>query len=239
MGLKLKNHGYRHSHAKQGYGKLYNRIYEEGYYAAQWRSIEKPLLSKLLLKYGGNSSSALDFACGTGRITSVACNFFGKVTAVDVSQEMLAENPCSGRAELHCIDLTEHRLTDAFDVALAFRFFLNAENDLRISALEAISHHLKKDGIFICNIHMRRRSPMGMIYHFLSKVLKFNSHKTLSEKYFETLLCESGFNIISIEYYGYMPRFGPFFPERPRFLFLGLNILRILFMRRNFWRNLV
>jgi hypothetical protein len=59
---------------------------------------------------------------------------------------------------------------------------------------------------------------MGMIYYFLSNVLKVNSHKTLSDKYFEKLLCESGFNIISIEYYGYMPRFGPFFPRTSAFL---------------------
>jgi SAM-dependent methyltransferase len=228
MGLRLKSLSYRDSHTKQGYGEFYNRTYKSGYYAAQWRSIEEPLLAKLLFKYGGNSISALDFACGTGRITSVACKFFGHVTAVDISQEMLAENPCSEAATLHCIDLTSDDLNETFDVALAFRFFLNAENELRMSALNAISRHLKSNGIFICNIHMRRQSPMGIFYNFLSKILKISSHMTLSEIYFETLLHQSGFKVISIEYYGYMPRIGPFFPRISSFFVPWIEKLGVM-----------
>src|SRR5438045_1629824 len=62
---------YRESHQALGYSGKYNRVYEIGYYAAQWRLIEEPLLRSILQPMGGKEKTCLDFACGTGRITQV------------------------------------------------------------------------------------------------------------------------------------------------------------------------
>ena len=63
---------------------------------------------------------------------------------------------------LQQIDITRQSLGDTFDVVTAFRFFLNAEQQLRREVLEAIRKHLKPDGRLVCNIQMNATSAMGV-----------------------------------------------------------------------------
>ena len=81
---------YRSSHATTGAVTDYIRTYEVGYYAALWEKIEKPLVQATLRELGGPQKKCLDFACGTGRITTVAADHFAEVVGVDVSALMLA-----------------------------------------------------------------------------------------------------------------------------------------------------
>ena len=153
---------YRSSHATTGAVTDYIRTYEVGYYAALWEKIEKPLLQATLRELGGPQKKCLDFACGTGRITTVAADHFAEVVGVDVSALMLASAPGADNVRLQQIDITQQSLGDTFDVVTAFRFFLNAEQQLRREALEAIRKHLKPDGRLVCNIQMNATSPMGV-----------------------------------------------------------------------------
>jgi hypothetical protein len=57
---------------------------------------------------------------------------------------MLASAPAADNVRLHQIDMTRQSLGDTFDVATAFRFFLNAEQALRLEAPEAIRSALLK-----------------------------------------------------------------------------------------------
>lgn len=206
--------GYRKSHTVAGYGQRYSKTYTRGYYAAQWKEIEEPILRGLLEKYvAGRGFSCIDFACGTGRITSVVSAYCRSVTGVDVSQEMLSAAVVPGNVTLANLDLTRSDLGEQFALATAFRFFLNAEDQLRREALAAISRHLLDDGLLICNIHMVASSPMGVIYRLGRRLLGWTTHNTMGESEFLALLKEAGFVPLEVVHYGYLPRPGRLLPD--------------------------
>ena len=201
---------YRSSHIQSG--ASYQETYNSGYYRAQWNAVERPLLAQQLKKYGGSDKSCLDFACGTGRITELCSAHFGSVVGVDVSLSMIEKIRELPRTRIYCRDISIEPIDQKFDVATAFRFFLNAEDKLRREAIQAIYHCLNPDGIFISNIHMSSTSPMGYMYG-LSRILgKSNTHKTMRVTEYAKFLQSNGFTIVDSHYYSFLPRPGPLFP---------------------------
>ncbi|WP_244730610.1 class I SAM-dependent DNA methyltransferase [Mesorhizobium sp. 113-3-3] len=160
---------YRSSHQTPGYGADYTKTYRSGYYAALWLRIERSLVENILRPLGGPGRSCLDFACGTGRVTTVAGPLFGEVVGVDVSKSMLACARVPGNVQLVEADLTVAPLSRSFDVVTAFRFFLNAEDTLRRDALAAIYEHLNDGGLLVSNIHMNATSPAGLVCRFVNR----------------------------------------------------------------------
>jgi SAM-dependent methyltransferase len=201
---------YRDSHTAPGYGLRYDTNYSRGYYAALYREVETPILSELFVSLGGSQRTLLDFACGTGRITRLAIPHFSRVVGVDVSAEML-KRALFDSATFVCQDITEHPLEERFDVVTAFRFFLNAEEELRRRALEAIRGHIAPGGRLICNIHMNSRSPMGWFYNLANRVKWLPRHNTLSFKHFAQTLEQCGFEVEQVIWYGVLPRPGRYF----------------------------
>ena len=204
---------YRSSHATTGTVTDYIRTYEAGYYAALWRRIERPLVDATLRALGGPQKRCLDFACGTGRITTVAAEHFAEVVGVDVSALMLALAPGADNIRLQQIDITQQYLGDAFDVVTAFRFFLNAEQRLRREALEAIREHLTCQGRLVCNIQMNATSPMGLASRVTNHIPHSKMRNTMSSGEFSALLKSAGFTIERIIPYGYLPRPGRLLPR--------------------------
>jgi SAM-dependent methyltransferase len=203
---------YRESHAAPGYGSRYDENYATGYYAAIYRELEVPMLEELFAEFGGTDRKLLDFACGTGRITRIGVGCFGSVVGVDVSEAMLAQaRPAVPGARFLRQDLTEQPLEERFDVVTSFRFFLNAEDELRRSALAAIRAHLHDGGRLICNIHMNRNSIMGAVYGFAKLLTGRITHKTLSFREFEAFLVEADFSVEKVIWYGVTPRPGRLF----------------------------
>lgn len=203
---------YRDSHAAEGYGSRYDANYSSGYYAAIYREIESPTLDELFSTLSEGRDSLLDFACGTGRITRLAIPHFERVVGVDVSEAMLknAEVNAPGARYVRQ-DLTKEFLGEKFSVITAFRFFLNAEQGLRMQALAAIREHMAPDGRLVCNIHMNSRSIMGGVYGLIRLVPWLNSHNTLTYREFEAMLAKSGFVVEKVIWYGMTPRPGRLF----------------------------
>jgi SAM-dependent methyltransferase len=204
---------YRSSHATTGAVTDYIRTYEVGYYAALWEKIEKPLVQATLRELGGPQKKCLDFACGTGRITTVAADHFAEVVGVDVSALMLASAHHANNVRLQQIDITQQSLGDTFDVVTAFRFFLNAEQRLRREALEAIRKHLKRDGRLVCNIQMNATSPMGVASRVANHIPYSRMRNTMSSGEFSALLKSAGFTVERVTPYGYLPRPGRLLPR--------------------------
>jgi SAM-dependent methyltransferase len=204
---------YRSSHAEPEAGRIYDRTHEVGYYAALWSKIEKPLLQSLLLELGGRQRKCLDFACGTGRITSVAADYFGDVVGVDVSATMLARARGAHNVRLRQTDITRDSLGETFDVITAFRFFLNAEQQLRKEALEAMREHLNPAGRLICNIQMNATSPIGMASYIANRLPWSPIRNTMSADELSTLLKSAGLTVEHITGYGYLPRPGNLLPR--------------------------
>ncbi|CDX46487.1 conserved hypothetical protein [Mesorhizobium sp. ORS 3359] len=203
---------YRLSHAAQGYGARYIETFQTGYYGALWEKVEKPIVEEVFRSTGGSDLRCLDFACGTGRITNVAARFFGSVVGVDVSAPMLAwAKPCNNVC-LRLIDITNQPLNERFNVVSAFRFFLNAEDDLRRQTLLAIREHLVDGGRIVCNIHLNATSPAGLASRLLNTVVGRTKYCTLSVDRMEELLAGAGFLVEKVIPYGFLPRPGRFAP---------------------------
>ncbi len=170
---------YRDSHTKEGKGA----IYDEHYATIPWRKYlwnqEQNVLSSFLDTYFNDKKiNLLDFACGTGRITSFFESRVESSTAVDVSKTMLDEaRKKLKRTELIQADLTRNNILNGqkFNLITAFRFFLNAESNLRIQAMKTLVSLLAEDGYIIFNNHNNKTSPLiWPRYIFHNKIRKRN-----------------------------------------------------------------
>jgi SAM-dependent methyltransferase len=204
---------YRVSHRSADIVADYVSTFEVGYCAALWRKVEQHLLERILRPLGGAERTILDFACGTGRITKVAALFYGSVVGVDVSEAMLLAASLPNNGTLLCIDITKVPLEQTFDVATAFRFFLNAEDPLRRAALRAIYRHLRRGGVLVCNVQLNGTSPMGLVSLIMSWAYPRIPRNTLTLDRFSRLLSDEGFEVVESTYYGYLPRPGRLFPR--------------------------
>lgn len=224
--ILMENVSYRSSHSHPGYGRHYSKTYQEGYYYYQWAFLEKPFLSKLFQKFKKQEviENYLDFACGTGRIIGLAERYFDKVYGVDISSAMLevAKENCH-KAQFIQKDMTEEGLNKTFDLVTAFRFFVNAEEALKKSALEVIFSHLNPGGILVANIHQNKSSPLGFIMGAINKIKRKPVYSVMSYQEFCTLLKEYHFEIEEVFWYSFLPRTGRYFPWVSRFFLTPLD----------------
>ena len=164
----------------------------------------------------------LDYACGTGRVLNFIIERFSdseiKLDAVgmDISEEMLATITGSP-ARLVKIDIsTESASENGFDLITCFRFFLNAENDLRNSVLRQLHIMLKEDGCLVINNHGSCSSFLGLLRFF-----KKNTH-CMDDLKFLQMLSANGFEVKTVYGLGLLP--GIIVNRRIfRFLFLGFE----------------
>jgi ubiquinone/menaquinone biosynthesis C-methylase UbiE len=200
--MKYNNEStYRLSHAKKDHGINYDIRYSGDNYNTRVWELEKEKLSKIINKYfdGKMVENYLDFACGTGRVCSFLEDKVNNSFGIDVADEMLrvAKEKCV-KTKLIITDITKEKLdidNNEFDLITAFRFFLNAENDLRKAALKNLRPFLKKEGVFIFNIHGNKKS----LRHFATiweKLLKKPPYRSeLSYNEVEELLRKNGYKI--------------------------------------------
>ena len=154
---------YRDSHKYADKGAEYEAYYEtQAWQRFLWSREQKVILRILEKYYGDKDIDLLDFACGTGRVTSFLENRVRTSTGVDVSGSMLA----IARKKLKRTEVIEGDITSAdvlqgreFNLITAFRFFLNAEPELRLAAIKALAGLLAKDGCLVFNNHRNLGSP--------------------------------------------------------------------------------
>ena len=109
----------------------------------------------------------LDFACGTGRIVSAIETFVDESYGIDINQSML--DRAAEKIKLTTLiqgDVTQDEtlIDGKFDLITTFRFVLNANPELRDSALKILSNNLcSNDSWLIFNMHTNKYS-----YAFIS-----------------------------------------------------------------------
>ena len=154
---------YRDSHKYAAKGVEYERHYESQAWDRFLWSREREILLTILKKYfTGRDVHLLDFACGTGRITRFLEDRVKTSTGVDVSSSMLAIAKAKlKRTEIIEADITTENILKLrkFNLITAFRFFLNAEPELRSEAIEALADLLDDDGYLVFNNHHNLGSP--------------------------------------------------------------------------------
>ena len=133
-------------------------------YMAAWERKHLPAIVKRFYPQG--PQRYLDFACGTGRITQVVAPHAGETVGVDISPTMLehARLKCPGASFVEA-DLTKASVDlGRFDLVTSFRFFGNAQQDLRAAVLPALNRALKPGGYLIINSHRNPRSIAALMH---------------------------------------------------------------------------
>ena len=143
---------YRESHLHKG--SDYHEMFEKVPHRKMLWTLERRILDGIVASLG--RVDHLDFACGTGRILAYLEDRTRSSTGVDISGSMLEV----ARKETHrtCFiegDLTREPLLDGqqFDLITSFRFFPNAEPELRRRAIEALAKRLRPEGALVFNNH--------------------------------------------------------------------------------------
>jgi SAM-dependent methyltransferase len=107
----------------------------------------------------------LDFACGTGRITSALREFLpsARIVGIDISLSMLAEARASFPAlkfmHMDGRSAVDHFGRESVDLISGFRFFPNAEPSLRREVASQMTALLKRGSWLIVNNHKNYWSP--------------------------------------------------------------------------------
>ncbi len=191
--------GYTSSH--KGRGRDYHETFASEvnpYRAMHWR-LEQRALDKILRDHLGSAQVAyLDFACGTGRILGHLARQVATATGVDVSPSMMevAREGAPG-AELIEADLTQRDVLGErrFNLITAFRFFPNAEPELRLAVLRALARHLATPGVLVFNNHKNRNSLPRRISRLLGRE---TPGLTMTHREVEALVSSAGLQILQV-----------------------------------------
>ena len=163
---------YTESHKYAGKGAEYEQYYQtQAWQRFLWTREQEILLKILEKNFADRDVHLLDFACGTGRITALLEKRVKTSTGVDVSGSMLAiAREKLKRTQIIEADITVQNVLKPrkFNLITAFRFFLNAEPELRTATLRALVEVLDEDGYFVFNNHRNWSSPwtkLAYAYH--------------------------------------------------------------------------
>lgn len=203
---------YRFSHMDRGadYDDNFKTI---SHRALMWE-LERETLDRILSGHLRADIHHLDFACGTGRILQHLARATRTSVGVDVSDNMLAVAKTNApRATLVQQDLTrDDSLGDrTFNLITAFRFFPNAEQELRASAMQVLARHLAPGGILVTNNHRKSHSAA----HWVFRMLKPGRTPWMRPGEMETLFTDSGLEVCEIHPIGVLPFFDSFMPLSP------------------------
>jgi len=151
---------YRSSHLDRG-ASYDSRLASNAFdaYMSAWERRYIPAIVRRLFPAG--PQRYLDFACGTGRITEQIAPLAKQSTGVDISPTMIdeARRKCPA-TRFHLGDITtDDPDLGSFDLVSSFRFFGNAQPELRDAALRAITKRLDDDGRLLINSH---RNPAAL-----------------------------------------------------------------------------
>lgn len=164
---------YRKSHLHPEKGKLYHSAFEENPYRRMVWEFERKILDTILSRcFEGVPIHHLDFACGTGRILSYMEDRAKSSTGVDLSPSMLEIALKNNKhAEILEADLTQDDVLGEkkFNLITAFRFFPNAEGELRTEAMEVLTRHLDDGGLLVFNNHRNTGSTRFRLARLLGR----------------------------------------------------------------------
>lgn len=203
---------YRESHTQFRHGVQYDRVlYATGAYDADIWTLEQNVLTAILKRHFPTGiGDLLDFACGTGRILSFVRPHTRNATGIDISEEMIRE--ARGKvsdAELLLGDVTSDQQIlpagAAFECITCFRFFLNAEPDLREAGVRAIARVTRPGGKFVFNNHGNETSLLRAVIA-VRKWLGLSTQNALPYRELKALVERNGFQVVETHGICFMPR---------------------------------
>ena len=197
------NESYVDSH--QGRGLDYDIELEIDRDLVVLTKIEAVALRTVILKWFDEGRfDYLDAACGTGRITQVVAPLAREAMGVDVSASMLDVARSKGiEADLVCVDLAElSSYSDKkFDLVTAFRFFPNAEPELRLRVISALTELMHPGALFIFNNHQNDASLFAKTRRLLGRPVR----ESWNSVPFEAEISHFGLRVVQRMGVGYLP----------------------------------
>jgi predicted TPR repeat methyltransferase len=191
----------RYTDRHKGRGAEYHETFSPDvnpYRAMAWR-LEQAALERVLRRHlPSQQITHLDFACGTGRILEFFAGRVASSTGVDVSASMMkVAREVAPQAELIEADLTQHDVLGErrFDLITAFRFFPNAEPELRQAVFSVLGRHLASAGVLIFNNHKNRDSIRGRLLRLRARG---SSTGTMTHAEVEALLPAAGLRVVEM-----------------------------------------
>jgi SAM-dependent methyltransferase len=191
----------RYTDRHKGRGSEYHETFSPDvspYRAMVWR-LEQRVLEQVLRDHlHSGEISHLDFACGTGRILEFFSGRVSSTTGVDVSPSMMeVARKVVPDAELIEADLTQQDVLGerSFDLITAFRFFPNAEPELRQAIFKVLARHLAPEGVLVFNNHKNRNSLRRRLARLRRPGVLTG---TMTHAEVEVLLSEAGLRILQI-----------------------------------------
>jgi SAM-dependent methyltransferase len=190
---------YRQTHLAKG--DTYDATIAALPFDAYMAKFEAEYLREIVPHLTQGSGRYLDFACGTGRITSIVAPLVGESIGVDISESMLtaARAKCPDTRFI-CADIARDAVDlGQFDLVTSFRFFGNAQDELRSAALRAISGLVRSGGHLVINSH---RNP-----HAIGSLLQGAAGRThgmdLTYWKIARMLRDQGLRIVSVRSIGF------------------------------------
>jgi len=204
---------YRLSHISNKKGEMYSSSFEALPYRKMIWNWERLKLLDFIDKTFEHKPSIdyLDFACGTGRIIGLIekNDKVHRAFGVDVSESMLnVAREKLTKSRLHLLDITRNNIfpRESFDLITAFRFFLNAQWDLKIEAMQKLSTLIKPDGYIIFNIHMNSGCTLDRLSRAYSNFKKTAAtYKTMNSSEVKELTKSANLKIIDTYHFGVIP----------------------------------
>ena len=128
-------------------------------------AVEQIVFGRIFGSMPAPPRTAVDFACGTGRVLRYLLDRGIEATGVDISPDMLelAANRCpDAKLVLGDVTVQPDLLRGPFDVATAFRFFLNAEPAMRVDVVRWLHRVVRPGGHLVANFHLNPTSMRGV-----------------------------------------------------------------------------
>jgi SAM-dependent methyltransferase len=191
---------YRDQHLSVEAAAKYDELYSAGTFDDWLWQYEREYLARVIAKHlSPGGFRYLDFACGSGRVLGVLEGEAGFAVGLDLSIAMLQR--AQGRVRrslLLCADPIASTCIGrgTFDLATAFRFFLNAESDLREGALRFLHRVLTEQGLLVFNVHGNQWSPRLPAVIFRRVLLRQRNVHHLSFRQVIRMLERNGFRIV-------------------------------------------
>lgn len=202
-----KSTSYRDSHKAGDKGTQYDRFYQEDVWSRFLWSQEQHALDQILRNHFQNRDvHLLDYACGTGRITNFLEDKTDTSVGVDVSPSMLAQaREKLNRTELIQADLTADNVLRGrkFNLITSFRFFLNAEADLRLDVIKILASLLSADGVLVFNNHQNICAPFVRAASTWSRIRSVSGYNTMSIRQMKSLARSAGLHVVDLLPVGY------------------------------------
>ena len=168
----MSSSSYREAHKTKG-EDYHVKFSDMPHRAMLWRMEQRFLRQLVSNLFPGRRPTYLDFACGTGRVLAHLAPLTESPVGIDVSASMLeVARKGVGSAEVIEADLTRDDPLGArqFQLITAFRFFPNAEPELRSAAIAALARHLHPEGYLVFNNHKNTASLARRVSRWLGRL---------------------------------------------------------------------